>query len=70
MTAHGACSAQHSDGFWSSLAMGWKDLLHHWREEREISEAEEALAALDDRLLKDIGIARDDIHFMVRARRR
>lgn len=70
MAAHGACPKQQSGGVWGAIAHGWTGLVRNWREERAIAEAEEALAAMDDRLLKDIGIARDNIPYMVRARRR
>jgi uncharacterized protein YjiS (DUF1127 family) len=68
--APGACTKPQHDGFWAALANSWSRLVGSWRQERAMAEAEEALAALDDRLLKDIGVARDDIHFIVRNRRR
>lgn len=70
MAAHGACPQQNSNSVWHTLTHGLTGLVRTWREERAIAEAEQALAAMDDRLLRDIGIARDDIHYMVRTRRR
>jgi uncharacterized protein YjiS (DUF1127 family) len=36
----------------------WQDLAHRWRAARERQRQRRALAALDDRLLLDIGVTR------------
>jgi uncharacterized protein YjiS (DUF1127 family) len=57
-----AGQAQASSGLVTKL-MG---LLHHVRSERAARRAMLELASLDDRTLKDIGIARDEIWHVVR----
>ena len=51
---------------WRSMALGLHTYLTSRAEQRRLLRAERQLEGLDDRMLKDIGIARSEIRRVVR----
>ncbi|BCW88553.1 hypothetical protein sos41_16940 [Alphaproteobacteria bacterium SO-S41] len=64
--ACGAPAAKPAYGFWATLAAAWQHTIDDWRAARDAAHAEDALRALNDHLLRDIGITRDEIPRIVR----
>src|SRR5262245_3471743 len=62
-----ARSAMHEfTGWLGALARGCSRLAHTWVAERQLRRAAREMQRLDDRTLKDIGVCRSEIDFVVR----